>query len=193
MDKRTFLILALFTLIGFSLLGYWIIENYLSLSFEAVIEGNGPFWIQGAAGLAFGLTSAFLAWRVIETSILYQTRVFFSKLIKNFNLTFSEILFVSICAGIGEELLFRGAIQPVLGIWLTAIVFVAIHGYLNPFNWRLTVYGIFMTLVIAGIGYLQVHFGITAAIAAHTVIDIFLLYKLTHDSAPHEQPESPES
>jgi len=190
LDKRTFLILALFTLIGFSLLGYWIIENFLPVSFEAVIAGEESLWMQLAAGAAFGLVSAFAGWKIIETPLLYQTRIFFSKLIKGFNLSFSEILFVSICAGIGEEILFRGAIQPMLGVWLTAIIFVGIHGYLNPFNWRLSIYGVFMTFAIAGVGYLKIHFGIAAAIAAHSVIDIFLLYKLARDSAPHEQPES---
>lgn len=189
MDKKTFLALALFTLVGFGLLGYWIIENYLHASFGAVMAGSQPVWLQALTGLAFGLISSIIAWKIIETPVLYQTREFFSKLIRNFNLTFPEILFVSVCAGIGEEILFRGAIQPFLGIWMTSIIFVAIHGYLNPFNWRLAVYGVYMTFVIAGIGYLKVNFGLAAAIAAHTMIDVYLLYKLAHDMIPEDREE----
>ncbi|MBK7566807.1 MAG: CPBP family intramembrane metalloprotease [Bacteroidetes bacterium] len=41
------------------------------------------------------------------------------------------MLFLSFCAGVGEELLFRGAIQPWLGIWLTALLFI-FYTDLNP-------------------------------------------------------------
>jgi uncharacterized protein len=186
LEKKTFLYLALFTLFGFSGLGYWIIEHFLPNTFLEVVLSGEVLWMQLITGLSFGYISAAIGWKIIETQMLLPVRNFFSNLIQDFNLSFSEIVFISICAGVGEEILFRGAIQPFLGVWLTSIIFVAIHGYLNPFNWRLTVYGIFMTIIIAGIGYLKVHFGLISAIAAHTMIDIFLLYKLAHDQAPQE-------
>jgi hypothetical protein len=58
------------------------------------------------------------------------------------------------------------------------VLFVAIHGYLNPKNWKLSIYGAYMCLVIGGIGYLCDYLGITAAIAAHFAIDVVLLYAL---------------
>ena len=86
---------------------------------------------------------------------------------------------VSGCAGIGEEILFRGGIQPFLGIIWTSLLFVILHGYITPFNGPLTIYGIFMVLAIALLGIATVHLGLVVAIVAHTTIDILLLFKLS--------------
>lgn len=103
----------------------------------------------------------------------------YSNLIGSFELKPAHIIYISLCAGIGEEILFRGVIQPFLGIWITAILFVAIHGYLNPKNWRLIIYGVYLTLVIVVVGWQAKHFGLISAIAAHTVIDIVLLQQMS--------------
>lgn len=92
-------------------------------------------------------------------------------------MTYPLIIFVSLCAGIGEEIFFRGIIQPYLGIVVTAIIFVAIHGYLNPKNLKITVYGVYMVFAIMLLGYLTDKFGLITAITAHTVIDVVLLIK----------------
>src|SRR5690606_280534 len=120
-----------------------------------------------------------LAWQIIKLPFLSSTRNFFTRLISELQLNTVQIVFVSICAGIGEELLFRGAIQPVAGIFITSLVFVALHGYLNPFNPRIIVYGVFMTFFIIFLGYLTERLGILSSIVAHTVIDIYLLRKLS--------------
>ena len=90
----------------------------------------------------------------------------------------SLIIFISFCAGVGEEILFRGVLQPLIGIWITAVLFVAIHGYLNPVNWRISIYGIYLTLVIGIIGHLTDWLGLTTAIIAHMIIDVILFYKI---------------
>jgi hypothetical protein len=38
-----------------------------------------------------------------------------------------EILVLAMASSVGEELLFRGALQPMLGIWLQAVVFALLH------------------------------------------------------------------
>jgi len=38
-----------------------------------------------------------------------------------------EILVLALASSIGEELLFRGAVQPWLGLWVQAIIFAALH------------------------------------------------------------------
>ena len=63
------------------------------------------------------------------------------------------------------------------GIWITSIVFIAIHGYLNPKNWRLSIYGLYMTAVIVGLSYLFEELGMIFAISAHFAIDLFLFGK----------------
>jgi membrane protease YdiL (CAAX protease family) len=42
-------------------------------------------------------------------------------------LTNREILILALASSIGEELLFRGALLPWLGVWVQAIVFAALH------------------------------------------------------------------
>lgn len=102
-------------------------------------------------------------------------RRFFLQFLKPFELRVGDILFISACAGIGEELLFRATLQPILGIWITALLFVTLHGYLSIHNWPLTIYGMFMVIATAGLGYLFREIGILAAICGHFAIDVALL------------------
>ncbi len=187
MSRKTFFLLGLFTLLVFTSVGGLIIEQFQNRRFFQIFSGSYSIIIQILIGLAYGCLAAFLAWQLIKTPILEDTRKFFGGLVKNLNLRFIDIVFISFCAGTGEEILFRGAIQPYLGIWITAILFVALHGYINPFNWRITIYGILMCLIIAGIGYLNDHIGLTAAIAAHFMIDVYLFTALTN--TPSEETE----
>lgn len=187
MSRNTFFLLGLFTLLGFTSVGGLIIEQFQDRRFFHIFFGNYSILMQVLIGTAYGVLAAFLAWRLIMTPILADTRKFFGALIRNLNLRFIDIVFISFCAGAGEEILFRGAIQPYLGIWITAILFVALHGYINPFNWRISIYGILMCLIIAGIGYLNDHVGLTSAIAAHFMIDVYLFTALTN--TPNEETE----
>lgn len=85
---------------------------------------------------------------------------------------------VSVCAGVGEELFFRGAIQHWLGTLLTAVVFVALHGYLDPRDGRILRYGLYMTGAMAIIGWWAERHGLIAPIIAHTLIDVVLIARL---------------
>ena len=67
------------------------------------------------------------------------------------------------------------------------ILFVLLHGYLNPFNLPLTFYGVYMIFVIGVMGLMTEHFGILTAMIAHTLIDIILLGKLSVTSLPNEK------
>lgn len=42
-------------------------------------------------------------------------------------LSYKEILVLALASSIGEELLFRGALQPIVGVWAQAIVFALLH------------------------------------------------------------------
>jgi membrane protease YdiL (CAAX protease family) len=42
-------------------------------------------------------------------------------------LSYKEILVLAVASSVGEELLFRGALQPIVGIWAQAIVFALLH------------------------------------------------------------------
>jgi hypothetical protein len=170
--------LALGTLLGFGggglIIIYFVRDGGL---LQFMTEGKSLL-LQIAVGVAFGVIMAQAGWGIVELPPLRNTRQFFARLIAPLNLRLGSIIFISLCAAVGEELFFRGGIQPLVGIWPTSIIFVLLHGYINPFNLPLTVYGIFMTLVIAVMGYMTEHLGIFAAIAAHAAIDYVLLNKL---------------
>jgi len=187
MNRRTFFLLGLLTLVGFSSVGGWVIEQFQDIRFISLFQTEIPWYTQIGIGLLYGIVTATGAWLIVQSDLLTDTRTFFARIIQQLRLSIFDILFISFCAGVGEEILFRGAIQPYLGIWITAILFVAIHGYLNPKNWRLSVYGIYMCLVIGGMGYLCDYLGITTAIAAHFAIDVVLLYALVRTPLPQKK------
>lgn len=77
----------------------------------------------------------------------------------------SAILFallIGVGAGVGEETLFRGAVQPALGITLTSILFASLHVQYGP---SLLLGYIFV--LSAGLGLLRKHINTTASFAAH--------------------------
>lgn len=108
---------------------------------------------------------------------MQKVRNFYGKMLQEIHFNWFEIAFLSLCAGIGEEILFRGCMQYYAGIWITSVVFVGIHGYLNPKNWRLSIYGLYMTIVILGLSYIFEEAGMIFAITAHFAIDLFLFGK----------------
>jgi hypothetical protein len=131
-------------------------------------------------GALYGIVAGFLAIGFIHTKFMQPVRKFYLKYIQTLSLSLFDIIFISICAGVGEEILFRGSIQPWLGIWPTAVIFVAIHGYLNPKS-RVFFYGVLMVLISAGFGYFTERISIWVAITAHTIIDILLFVYLIRE------------
>lgn len=185
--RKKLLFLALTTLVGFGLGGWLIIKYIQGASLQVLLMGKMGVGYQALIGVIYGSGTALLGWRIVELPFFKPTMRFFVDLIKSLELNFAEIIFLSFCAGVGEEIFFRGAIQPYLGIWITSVLFVAMHGYLNPFNLRISLYGLFMTLIIAGLGYMTINIGLLSAIVAHTCVDIILLYKLSNSQADYEE------
>ncbi len=167
------------SLVAFTLVAYWLAYQFLPYQLsEIMIHPAG--WVTNVMwGIALGTVTGFVAWWIVIQDFMTPVRNFFVDLFQGLKLSFGEILFISLCAGIGEELLFRGVIQNWLGIVWTALLFVAIHGYLNPANWRLSIFGVFMVVAVMGFGYATGEIGLLSAIIAHVVVDIILLIKLS--------------
>ncbi|MFN8863042.1 MAG: CPBP family intramembrane glutamic endopeptidase [Flavobacteriales bacterium] len=187
--KAVVMRLALGTLIGMPLVAILVDRYFEEVDLASQIIGYQAWYIQTGLGIALGLVAGFSARWLIQRPFMQTVNRKYSNLLGQFNLTWSEVIFISMCAGVGEELLFRGAIQPFMGVVLTAMVFVAIHGYLNPMDWRMSVYGIMMTGFIAAIGFAAEWAGLIPAMIAHTLIDVILLQNLQtgyHESSRHE-------
>lgn len=166
---------CLITIAVFPLLGYFIYTNRVDNDFTQAFINHQPLWIQLITGLIIGLTAACGACKIILLNFMKPVHDKYTEIFSDLNLKWYDVIIISVCAGVGEEILFRGALQPLFGIVLTSVFFVAIHGYLNPLNWRISIYGVYMTLVIMLLGYYTQVYGIYTAIMAHTVIDIILL------------------
>ena len=172
--------LAGITMIGMPLVAM-IIDYFSSdLVLKDRIFLGEPLWQQIGIGLIVGLISGFFAAKISEMKFMEKVSKKYSQAFESINLNTSQVIFISICAGFGEEILFRGALQFFFGIVFTAILFVAIHGYLNPKDWRISLYGLYMTLVICTFGWLTEKFGLWTAIVAHSIVDLYLLKEMIH-------------
>lgn len=193
---------------GMPLLGAVILFFFNDASLLDRWTGPFPIWQQLLVGVVVGLASAWLAEQILNLDKLNNVKEKYSNLLGSFDLSKKEMAWVSICAGVGEELLFRGVLQWIaieylgfcLGIGAISLLFIAIHGYLNPKNGNIFLYGFFLTTVIFAWGFLNERFGIWMVIAAHTMFDYYLLSKM-EESSPipypiiysHEQEEKEQS
>jgi len=179
-SRKLLFAFSVFTIVVFSVIGLLVIVYLQGQSLTLVFAGQAQLSSQIVYGSVYGLMASIGAILLTGLPSFTQVTRHFRNIFANANLQFIDVVFASICAGVGEEILFRGAIQPYLGIWITAIVFVAIHGYLNWKNKPLFKYGVFMVLLSAGFGYLTQLVGLNAAIIAHALFDIcmfsYLLY-----------------
>lgn len=176
--KSIVLQMALFTITGMPLVAILLDHFSERVNLRQALIGYEAIWKQVSFGVFAGFLIAILAQLLISSAFLKNENTEYVNLLGRFKLSLNEIVFVSLCAGVGEEILFRGALQPIFGVLATSVIFVAIHGYLNPKNWRISVYGLYMTIAIVGIGYMAEYLGLISAILAHTIIDIYLLKQL---------------
>jgi len=127
-------------------------------------------------GIEFGIIYAFLATLILAAPIFEKVPMKMDDLIRSMNLSYLDAIFLSICAGVGEELLFRVGVQFYLGPFWTSIIFVAIHGYLNPFNWRISLYGFVVLPLSFVLGYGYEYFGLWFSIGVHFAYDATLFF-----------------
>lgn len=173
--------LALVTLLGFPLPTFiilpWLegISPWEILDFEH-IKFN---WI--LAGGCFGVAYALFALLCMQARVFRNMPTRIEQIVRNMHLNVWECIFLSLCAGIGEELLFRSGMQYYLGPWITSVVFVAIHGYLNPMNWRISLYGLIVLPFIIAISFALPVYGLWFCIAAHSAYDLVLFLSMTFE------------
>ena len=88
-------------------------------------------------------------------------------------------LWISLAAAIGEELLFRAALQPLLGVWITSVVFLVTHTPVYQFRklnkaTLVQAAGVFGISVV--LGFIYQYVGLLAAMMVHTALDVVGLY-----------------
>jgi len=80
-----------------------------------------------------------------------------------------EWLLLAIAAGVGEELLFRGALQPVFGLLPTSLIFALIH-----VNYGLTPLTLLVFVIALVLGLIRRYYSTTIAIFVHVGYDFVL-------------------
>ena len=162
----------------FPIPAFWCLWYFEKMEILDFLQLNKIWDIKTALGIEFGIFYAIIALIFMNAPVFDEIPDRIEKMIQNMNLNWFDILFLSFCAGAGEELLFRVGFQHYLGIWITSILFVAIHGYLNPFNWRKSLYGLIVLPFIVLISYGYNHFGLWFCIGAHFSYDLVLFYAI---------------
>lgn len=90
-----------------------------------------------------------------------------------------ECAWVALLSGIGEEALFRGAMQPVLGLFATSLVFGLLHA---PLRRELVPWTVFAILAGVVLGALyEATDALLAPVTAHVIVNAVNLRRLTRD------------
>jgi uncharacterized protein len=149
----------------------------------SLISGHPIFWIDRVPsigsvllwtvlGVVFGLIVVFASRAFLEQYEWAQSLSdWFADVLGP--LTWKEALILALLSGFAEEMLFRGAIQPTLGLIPTTIVFGLCHWpprkELRPWTALTMVLGLLFGIVTVASGHL------TAAIVAHFTINFINL------------------
>ena len=185
MKKSTLYMFGLITLLVFPLPTIGWFYFYLEQTFSEIFQFEQFKVYPILVGLIIGSVYAYLASFAMRSEVLDRSSINVEKIVRGMNLKLIDCIFISLCAGIGEELLFRTGIQHYLGPIITSVLFVAIHGYLNPFNWRVSLYGFIVLPLILVISYGFDELGLWFAIAVHAAYD-FVLFWIISNSEPNE-------
>jgi len=132
-----------------------------------------------ALGLALGALVVVITRRLVERFAWAQE---LANALRPFarGLTGIGIVLVAVLSSLGEELLFRGLLQPWLGLWPQALLFGLLHQMRGPSRWAwvgwATIIGLLFGVIFASTGSLL------GPLAAHALINGFNLnYLQNHD------------
>ena len=145
--------------------------RYRGLPLEA---GSGPWVRDAAAGLlaaaAFAGANYWLLRHAPPLRAVRAVRRVYRDILKPLfaEIGVREVVVIAIAAGVGEELLFRGALQPEIGLVPASLVFGALHT-----GGRGTLaFGCWVAVMGAALGWLAVATGgLLAPIVAHALYD----------------------
>ncbi|MBI5930579.1 MAG: CPBP family intramembrane metalloprotease [Chloroflexi bacterium] len=103
-----------------------------------------------------------IIWFLLVPAELFKEQTEASQAISDSIDTIWLVLAVSFTSSVGEEIAFRGALQPIFGFWWTAILFTLVH-----IQYTLTPATIIIFAVALGLGWVRRRYNLYAAITAH--------------------------
>ncbi len=129
-------------------------------------------------GLAISVTSSVIVLFFPPFSSLRRQML---ELLNRLDLGGLNPLWFGLDAGIGEELLFRGALQPIVGVWWASLIFTLAHfrtGQFHLMNWQKLLYAIFVFIAGLFLGYVFSEIGLIAAIVTHAAVDVVWFFSV---------------
>ena len=101
----------------------------------------------------------------------------------------AQFAMVAVLAGIGEELLFRGALQTTVGVWTTPLVGLVVTSFLFGLAHALSkLYFLFAVAVGGFLGWLALQYNLVAPMVAHGVYDFLALTYLSRRATLRAEP-----
>lgn len=150
---------------------------YVELPFAG---GLGPTWLVAIGASLLG--GAALAWLTVASTQWLVHRVRWARALRTEfraaleGATDGDLALLALASGTAEELLFRGAIQPALGVVLTSLLFGAVHFVpsraLLPWTAWAAVMGLLLGLLHGATG------SIAGCILAHVAINAINLRRI---------------
>ena len=130
--------------------------------------------------VTLGLLNHFLLTRAPANWLVSGVRSVYDEIIVPLfgRMSFGAAIILGIAAGIGEEWLFRGVVQPLVGLVAASFLF----GFAHVGSRRMLPFGVWATAMGAVMGGLAiVTEGLTAPMVAHGVYDILALEYIRRD------------
>ncbi|RFC54301.1 CPBP family intramembrane glutamic endopeptidase [Brumimicrobium aurantiacum] len=172
--KIQFHILSWATLLLFPAVGLTFLWFFSDVDIIAVLAFDKVLSPLTLLGLEFGFIYGFFIIAITQFPVFEELSGPQMRILKSLKLNWFDIIFMSFCAGFGEEILFRAGLQTWLGPWLTSIIFIGVHGYFNPFSLRKSLLGIVLFPFILILSYAYEIFGLWFCIAAHFAYDLLM-------------------
>ena len=170
-----------------------IVTNLVGFGYVALL-----YWLKGANWEpAFHPSWPEIGWGIVATGVQILVRVVFrwvpwfreavrwlatGQMLRYRHFPVSAIIWISLVAGVCEEFIWRGGLQPLVGLWLTALLFAWIHfpskvyRYSHPQVWVMMLGMYFPVALMFGALYAWRH-DLTAPIVCHVLLDIYLLIR----------------
>jgi membrane protease YdiL (CAAX protease family) len=193
LDAKTFVVAALIFYGLTALLG-WVILAFSDLDPAAAIFGTAdasPPPLSPALGALLGLG---VALGVVLVTFLTRRLGVMRRMHEEFAailgpLSSPAIAALAASSSIGEEILFRGALQPLIGFWPTAIIFGLLHGGGLPRLWAWTAFALGAGVLLGWLA--DITGSLLAPILCHFTVNYWNLHALSADAARPERGSPP--
>jgi len=174
------LTLAVFVVIALIGVGYPVRRNLAqALDRLALVRPGGQDWRWGIGGAVFlyflQITLGLIWFLMVSPEVFEAQTAAADEIFAAYSGSLAAGFLLAFTAAVGEEILFRGALQPVFGIPVTSAFFVLLH-----LQYSFTPAALIILVVAVGLAWLRQRFNTTTAIIAHFVYNFipFLLIAL---------------